>query len=131
MAPLHTRRDIAVLGVIHRAVLGHGPSHFHSLFYRATDSLHFLRRRHFRHLANPYASRPLDIIQRSIFGLIPIYNLLPAPIIKLENVSEFQSSLQKIVKQRAISGQDDWPFSLSPRIQRHCHPLLNFEFNNE
>ena len=32
LAPLHTRRDIAMLGVIHRIALGHGPSHFRKLF---------------------------------------------------------------------------------------------------
>ena len=32
LAPLATRRDIALLGLIHRTVLGHGPAHFSDFF---------------------------------------------------------------------------------------------------
>ena len=36
LAPLATRRDIAMLGLVHRTVLGKGPSHFRS-FFRLTS----------------------------------------------------------------------------------------------
>ena len=32
LAPLSTRRDIALLGLIHRTVLGKGPNHFRNFF---------------------------------------------------------------------------------------------------
>ena len=32
LAPLHTRRDIAILGFIHRAVLRKGPQQLHQFF---------------------------------------------------------------------------------------------------
>ena len=32
LAPLETRRDVAILGLIHRTVLGCGPRHFASMF---------------------------------------------------------------------------------------------------
>ena len=32
LAPLQTRRDIAMLGLVHRAVLGDGPPHFKEFF---------------------------------------------------------------------------------------------------
>ena len=32
LAPLTSRRDLAMLGVIHRTVLGHGPPHFGVFF---------------------------------------------------------------------------------------------------
>ena len=35
LAPLETRRDIAQLGVIHRAALRKGPNHLHNFFMRA------------------------------------------------------------------------------------------------
>ena len=38
LAPLRLRRDIAMLGVIHRSVLGKGPPQFHELFQRADAS---------------------------------------------------------------------------------------------
>ena len=34
LAPLRTRRGMAMLGVIHRAVIGQGPPHFANFFYR-------------------------------------------------------------------------------------------------
>ena len=38
LAPLRLRRDIAMLGVIHRSVLGKGPPQFQELFQRADAS---------------------------------------------------------------------------------------------
>ena len=35
LAPLKARRDMAMLGLIHRAVLGKGPDHFNKHFVRA------------------------------------------------------------------------------------------------
>ena len=32
LAPLHTRRDMSMLGLIHRTVLNKGPSHFQTYF---------------------------------------------------------------------------------------------------
>ena len=41
LAPLQTRRDIAMLGIIHRSVLGCGPPQFKELFVRDQSSIHF------------------------------------------------------------------------------------------
>ena len=37
LAPLRLRRDIAMLGIIHRCVLGKGPAHFRTFFVRTED----------------------------------------------------------------------------------------------
>ena len=51
LAPLTARQDMAMLGVIHRAVLGFGPAQFSEIF-RAEKAPHFpqsMRQPHLRH----------------------------------------------------------------------------------
>ena len=38
LAPQTTRRDIAMLGLVHRTVFGHGPPHFAKLFERRKET---------------------------------------------------------------------------------------------
>ena len=40
LAPLSTRRDIDMLGILHRTMLGKGPNHFSGFFPRETHSIH-------------------------------------------------------------------------------------------
>ena len=126
LAPLSTRRDIALLGVIHRAVLCEGPTHFQGLFRISPANRIGLRRRHSRHLIDTHSGRPLDMYNRSIFGLVRVYNLLPEYLVNLNTVKDFQSGLQGIVKERALRNCNDWELTLSPRVPCHSHPLLNF-----
>ena len=119
LAPLCTRRDIAMLGLIHRTVLGKGPQHFQGLFSQV--SLH--------------AGRPVvkdmrttlkhPLVRRSALGLAAIYNLLPASFVRAPSVSTFQSRLQEYVKARACAGCSDWRDSLSQRIALEGHPVLS------
>ena len=133
LAPLCVRRDIALLGVIHRAVLGQGPPHFRKfIMLRGTDSQqdkHRMQLKEYRDEdASDYAlpgSRPAEYIQNSLLGLISIYNMLPADIVEQSStVPVFQSKLQTLVKARALNSAD-WKASLSPRVPLHRHPLLN------
>ena len=133
LAPLCVRRDIGLLGVIHRTVLGRGPSHFAKFIVKNEASSQ--RQKH-RMQLNEYrngdvsdfalpGSRPAEYIQRSLFGLLSIYNMLPADIVEQSStVSSFQSRLQKLVKERALNSTD-WKYTFSPRIPLHRHPLIN------
>ena len=125
LAPLSSRRDMALLGVIHRAVLKKGPEHFQRLFVVAPPLYVHLRRRHSRHITDPRTSDSLDIFKHSIFRLIAVYNLLPQRVVKLQTVKDFQTELQDILKLRARGGRSDWVHTFSPRIPLFCHPLLN------
>ena len=66
LAPLAVRRDIAMLGLIHRTALGKGPPQFAEHFHRQGKFLHDPRRD---------CSAPL--IKRSALGLVVVYNMLP------------------------------------------------------
>ena len=75
LVPLSVRRDIAMLGVIHRAVLGKGPLHFQEHFLIASQM--------WRKVVDTRASLKHPIIKRSVLGLVVIYNMLPASCVTL------------------------------------------------
>ena len=121
LAPLSTRRDIALLGVIHRSVLGKGPPHFKQFFKRADVTA---ARRHRFHLVDVRGSKSTsNLIIRSAFGLIGVYNLLPELVVSAKSVKLFQHNLQDLVKERASQGCNNWADSLSPRLHFAIHPL--------
>ena len=66
----------------------------------------------------------LGIGQRSIFGLIRIYNFLPDFAVSMNSVHDFQSALTGIMKEYAATGFNDWSLLFSPRLPIIGHPLL-------
>ena len=128
LAPVQTRRDIAMLGVIHRAVLGQGPVHLQTFFKKSKNEAGELtrlqRRRHDRQIVEYRNGFHTEYIKRSALGLASVYNLLPGSIVTHTRVSSFQNALQGLVKERALGGCADWRESLSPRVELWRHPLL-------
>ena len=129
LAPLTTRRDVAMLGLIHRTVLKKGPEQFQQYFALQTQARRpntrgqARREEHGRQLQDYRTSSHLNVVRRSALGLVAVYNLLPARIVHLATVKDFQVALQDLVKQRAQEGCEDWKHSLSPRIPLYRHPL--------
>ena len=128
LAPLRTRRDMAMLGLVHRAVLHKGPSQFWKFFRAATDTptlrTRLGYRRHSRQLEETRAGRFLEVLRRSALGLVAVYNLLPPDVVQAETMKNFQGNLQELLKARANSGREDWPETFSPRTPLWKHPLL-------
>ena len=81
-----------------------------------------MRARHNRQLIE-YHAGSLEIVRRSVLGLIPIYNLLPQEIVDANSVRLFQRALSNLVKHRALSGFSNWQATFSPRIPIISHPL--------
>ena len=107
LAPLHTRRDIAMLGVIHRAATGRGPPQLRALFKPAQHRISSRRHRYF--LQHVLEGNFLEIARRSAFGLVSIYNSLPGQFVDDGcNVSTFQSRIQKHLKELVENGVHDW-----------------------
>ena len=100
LAPLATRRDVALLGLIHRAALKKGPEQFHDLFSleqraeRPNTRLAARRAKHGRQLKEYRLETHLNVLRRSAFGLVSVYNLLPHEVVQLEEVKDFQTALQ-------------------------------------
>ena len=129
LAPLATRRDIAMLGIIHRSILDQGPAHFRQYFQRAGPSSHpsgsIAQRRHSKQLQSfRDGSRNLVSFTNSIFGLVDVYNLLPGWIIEMGTTKNFQTCLQHLLKHNASMGYPFWQTLFSGREPLWRHPLL-------
>jgi hypothetical protein len=123
LAPLAVRRDIAMLGLIHRTVLGAGSQDFKRHFRPAAPGEGAPTRRHRNDLKDLPSSERTSAVKRSALGLIAVYNLLPARAAETRTVPEFQKTLQEIVKQRCQDGCADWTRTLCPRQPLASHPL--------
>ena len=104
LAPLCTRRDIAMLGILHKVVLGVAPGPFYKLISRCVSSL----RSYGFHNGVPFHNKQLQddvgscspvMLKRSLFGLVFIYNRLPQEIVDAKSVQIFQRKLQCIFKE--------------------------------
>jgi hypothetical protein len=107
LAPLAMRRDIALLGLLHRSALGEGPPHFHAIFKRRPGSLRLVDR-----LESGDASL---LMKRSIWGLVRVYNKLGNALC-CRDVKGFQSLLQEraksVVRKKLL---ESWIKLYSPR----------------
>ena len=90
LAPLATRRGVAMLGLIHRSVLGCGPRHFASMFQLAPPST---SQKHCWHLQSHRGSRHLQKLVRPTLGLTDVHNLLPARVVEQKSVAAMQHEL--------------------------------------
>ena len=144
LAPLAMRRDIAMLGLIHRTTLGQGPSHFEEFFKPATVPLpadHEASKAglplHDRQVASfrqplgldfSFTSgrcAPPDFFLKSAFGLIDVYNLLPPAVVtEGSTVQRFQGALQGMARQAACEKSGQWRSLFTPRWELRYHPLL-------
>ena len=128
LAPLRVRRQIAMLGVIHRCVLGQGPKQLHRFFQRKEvpdqqPPTRSAERRHNSQLVDIRDGHFLEIQRRSALGLVWVYNRLPGQVIAARSVSHFQHELQEVVASRALSGSENWLDTLDPRVPAYRHPL--------
>ena len=128
LAPLSARRDMAMLGLIHRTVLGKGPPQFREFFKPAeTQENHpatrLFERRHGKQLKEWKDGTHTDVVTNSALGLVTVYNLLPDYLVQKPNVKDFQRSLQALLKQRAAANCEDWTETFSPRLPLWRHPL--------
>ena len=113
LAPLNVRRDIAMLGLLHKCALGTAPRPLLDTFPRSSSSLFhygFVRPAHLhnRQLHDPVGPSSPKLLLRSIFGLINIYNILPEEVVDSEDVKIFQRRLQRLVRQAAAQSRQGW-----------------------
>ena len=103
LAPLRARREIALLGIIHRAALRQGPPHFHQFFIRARAIYG-----HTRTIYDPCVGRSQLYFRRSIFGLVAFYNRLPEEVIQLTEINAFQRCLQNTLRMAVEVNVPNW-----------------------
>ena len=127
LAPLGVRRDIAMLGVIHRAAHQDGPPELWKFFrrdFRPTARASRRPRHSFQMVEWPHG-RNLDIARRSAFGMIRVYNLLPSDVVLNVDLKSFQRALTNLVRDRVEGGDSRWKVTLSCRhVFLQYHPLV-------
>ena len=114
LAPLCMRRDLAMLGLLHKVSLGVAPEPVSKLFVRSPKDLYShgfrcSRPRHKHVLHDPIAFDHPAFMKRSIFGLVKVYNSLRPDIVNDSSVSSLQRKLQAAAKQAATAGGANWP----------------------
>jgi hypothetical protein len=112
LAPLSMRRDIAMLGMLHKVSLDAAPNSLCRLFRRRPQNLLNYcasdRPRHARQLHDPVEFNHPVIIKRSAYGLIRVYNALPGHVLSAKTAKSFQRKLQKLAKEAASANAADW-----------------------
>ena len=107
LAPLSMRRDIALLGMIHRSAIGIGPPQFHAYFKRRPGS--------YRLADTTESCAESPLMKRSIWGLVRVYNKLGNALTCCE-VKGFQWMLQERAKAVVTKKLDKgWDTLFSPR----------------
>jgi len=110
LAPLHLRRDIAVLGLLHKIQLGQTHPDFAKLFplqvEARTANTRQNSRRHERQF-HEFAGHS-HYFKRSVFGAVKVYNTLQPEAVRSTTVKHFQSLLTREAKCKCQLGCTDW-----------------------
>ena len=103
LARLGVRRDIAMLSVLHRIVLGIAPISMRELIPLSTSTLYHHgfksdKLLHDKQLHDCTGHNSPVMLKRSLFGLVHVYNRLKQDVVDSKSVKVFQSKLYCIVK---------------------------------
>ena len=110
LAPLKLRRNIAALGFLHRVTLGLAHPDIMELFPPESHSSHRFRtrlaiHRHGKQLKDRCNGSQNDLVHRSFFGMVRVYNLLPDRAIEMQTVHTFQKELTAMARRQCRTSQ--------------------------
>ncbi len=135
LAPLAARRDIAVLGFLHRASLGLVTEQIQQLFPRVgrrepvgsaiPSRVRGATAFHNRQLFDRVTASSTEQLKKSFFGMVQCYNALPQHVVNHQSVSSFQRELQDSMMRRAAEGFDGWQQIFS--VGRKYASILRFQ----
>ena len=113
LAPLVVRRDIAMLGLLYRINAGIAPDVFSRYIFPSSRSyfprgLRAQTLRRNRQLHDHIDGSQSRMFQRSLFGLIYTYNILPQNLVDSKSVHIFQRRLQRGLMRAAKSNIVRW-----------------------
>ena len=117
LLPLAMRRDIGILGLLHRVNLGLASKQMAELFPPTGPAVvgDYIGGRvrgatafHTKQLLDRVEARSSEQFRRSMFGMVRCYNVLPQNIVDAPTTTIFQRSLQDAVKARVRKGDRDW-----------------------
>ena len=128
LAPLCLRRDIAMLGMLHKCVLQQAHPKLNDLFRLAQlppqrITTRTSAARHDKQLVDIAGSCHLDVVKRSALGLVKVYNLLPQDIVDKRTVKDFQRGLTDMARKLCQADNVFWSTRFSPRQPHHVQLL--------
>jgi hypothetical protein len=113
-APPSLRRNVGVLGLLHKRVIGKCHPTFERLFPWLADRFPGFRTHAHTKQLYGHSSEITShqaIFNRSIFAMCDIYNDLPQNVVDADCVSSFQHMLMQTVRLRCQSNDADWASS--------------------
>ena len=115
--PVTLRRNIAILGLLHKRVLGQCHAAFDRLLPFAYTRLDFRGFGHNKQLYGHWheAIHYRSLFDKSIFKMVDIYNNLPQYVVDVANIADFQHTLTDKVRERCQQGNLFWSQSFSAR----------------
>ena len=123
LAPLALRRDIAMLGFLHKLNLPESHADIRALFpHLPCHDIRFGHNKQFMHL--PRLQRNMEhpeLLRRSVFGLIPVYNALPQHVVNHGTVHDFHSRLTAAARVKCRAHHADWHSFLSARSHNESY----------
>ena len=112
LAPVRTRRDIAMLVLLHRTQIGTAPPCISAFFPRATNTLFEYgfngSVRHERQIQCQIEPGSTASFCRCLFGLVRVYNNLLANVVQVNIVSFFKWHLHNLMKTSASNNDPAW-----------------------
>ena len=120
LAPLALRRDLAMLGLLHKCNLGLAHPQLQALYPQVTlprgqHRTRLSEQRHGHQLLERCKGHFLETTRRSVFGLVRVYNFLPEEAVSATTVEAFQATLTALARHRCARGEEDWEHCYSPR----------------
>jgi len=119
LAPLQLRRDIAVLGLLHKVQLGEAHSDFDKMFPKlvhppAANTRHSAKRHH-RQFCEQFGAT--DYFNRSCFAAVRIYNVLPPYVVQAKSTHLFQKLLTKDAEFACRAENRNWQNLYNKRLR--------------
>ncbi len=124
-APLTLRRDIGMLGFLHKRVIGLAHPSIEALSPRYNDIFSIPRRGHNKQLYNNFREIHFQhgLYSRSIFSQVDVYNNLPQHAIDCTSVAAFQGFLTHIARTKCQANDAKWCYAFNTRSRSRSQDL--------
>ena len=117
-APPTLRRNIGMLGLLHKRSLGLCHPDFEMLLPWFHSRFGFVvAGRHNKQLYNHAleVTAQVGLFRRSVFAMVDVYNHLPQSVVDSPSVSAFQIHLTHIAKERCKTAMPNWMYTFDKR----------------
>ena len=123
LVPLRCRRDIAILGLLHKIIMRWAPTCLRKFIHLAVApsfprSYRAPALRHNRQIHDVSNGSESRMFQRSVFGLIYTYNCLPQIVVDSPKVCIFQRHLQRCLKHVVLDDMSEWQHLFTSGIRK-------------